>query len=309
MHLLRRGLQTRTSGSFVLRACDARRRIPLLAKLNIPARRDAPPARLFVPPSLRPWPLAFDQRPHRGSTIAHSALIPAPTVRYAVFTSMGDVAVGTGNRETDRTGKPLILASGSPRRRELMRQYGYDVTTITPPIDEPTDFDKDIPPAKLAQALSLFKAMSVRDVVDRGIILAGDTVVALEDRVYGKPADRDEARSIIKALAGTTHHVITGVTLLNASTDERLIHHDSTAVTMRPLSNDEVEAYLDTDAWEGKAGAYGIQDRGDAFVTKIEGSFTNVVGFPMELIGRMLEQWGVEPNSSERRRPPYESAG
>jgi septum formation protein len=72
---------------------------------------------------------------------------------------------------------------------------------------------------------------------------------------------------------------------------------------MKPLTDDEVESYLDTGAWKGKAGAYGIQDRGDAFVTKIEGSFTNVVGFPMELIRQMLKEWGVEPNDPESHAP------
>jgi septum formation protein len=207
------------------------------------------------------------------------------------------------DRQHDVTAKPLILASASPRRRELMRQHGYDVTIIPPPHEEPTDLGERLPPSHLARELSRFKANSVRSMIERGIILAGDTVVALEDRIFGKPTDREDARSIISAIAGTTHHVITGVTLLDASTDETLTRHDSTAVTMRRLSDDELEAYLDTGAWEGKAGAYGIQDRGDAFVTKVEGSFTNVVGFPMELVGQMLKQWGIEPNGPESRGP------
>lgn len=211
--------------------------------------------------------------------------------------------MANSDREADNPARRLILASASPRRRELMRQYGYDVMVVVPPLEEPGDFDKDLSPAKLAQALSYFKAESARSLVNEGIIIAGDTLVALEDRVYGKPANRDDARFIIKALAGTTHHVITGVTLLDASSDQRLIRHDSTAVTMKPLTDDEVESYLDTGAWKGKAGAYGIQDRGDAFVTKIEGSFTNVVGFPMELIRQMLKEWGVEPNDPESHAP------
>ena len=194
-----------------------------------------------------------------------------------------------------RCGRPLILASLSPRRCELMREHGYEFEVMTPPLQEPENFDTGLSPEQLAQALSYFKAQSVHSRVDRGAILAGDTIVAFEDRIFGKPVDRDDARSIIKALAGTTHHVITGVTLLDALSDDRLMRHDSTAVTMRTLTDDEVEAYLDTGAWQGKAGAYGIQDRADAFVEKIEGSFTNVVGLPMELVRQMLAEWGVSP--------------
>ncbi len=189
----------------------------------------------------------------------------------------------------------LILASGSPRRRQLMREHGFDVEIIPPPVDEPDDLGRKLSPIELARELSLFKARSVRSLIDEGTIIAGDTIVALGDRIFGKPADREDARTIIKSIAGTTHHVITGVTLLDAPSDRYLTRHDTTAVTMRPLRDEEVQAYLDTGAWEGKAGAYGIQDRGDAFVTRTDGSFTNVVGFPMELVTQMLEEWGITP--------------
>lgn len=189
----------------------------------------------------------------------------------------------------------LILASSSPRRAALMREYGYEVETIHPPHEEPQDFSDDVSPAQKAQALAYFKARSVAVQIDTGFILAGDTVAAVGRRVYGKPADRKDARRILSSLAGTTHQVITGVTLLDTATGARLIRHDSTTVTMKPLSPRELDDYLDTQAWVGKAGAYGIQDHRDAFVERIDGSFTNVVGFPMELIGRMLSQWGIQP--------------
>jgi septum formation protein len=142
----------------------------------------------------------------------------------------------------------------------------------------------------------------VATLVDAGLILAGDTIVSLSGRVFGKPLDREDARSILFALAGTTHHVITGVTLLDASSGDRLVRCDTTAVTMRPISDGELEAYLDTGVWQGKAGAYGIQDRGDPFVERIDGSFTNVVGLPMELVTRMLAECGIQ----RRKAPPSE---
>lgn len=194
----------------------------------------------------------------------------------------------------------LILASASPRRRELLREYGY-VFRVVPPAGEETDARTlDLTPTSRAECISLEKAECAARRVNEGFVLAGDTIAALDGRVFGKPTDRDDARTILSALAGTTHQVITGVTLLDAATGRREVRHEITAVTMKPLSPEEVEAYLDTGAWEGKAGAYGIQDRGDAFVQRIEGSFTNVVGFPMELIVRMLGAWGIQPSSDSK---------
>jgi septum formation protein len=185
----------------------------------------------------------------------------------------------------------LILASGSPRRAELLREYGYNFEVIHPPFDEPPAPIRHANPVEWAETVSFLKAESVAALVKNGWILSGDTVAAIDDRIFGKPADRADAEAILRSLAGTTHRVITGITLLDAATGRRLIRHDITHVTMRSLSDREIADYLDTNAWQGKAGAYGIQDRGDAFVERIDGSFTNVVGFPMELIRRMLEEW------------------
>jgi septum formation protein len=175
-----------------------------------------------------------------------------------------------------------------------MRKHGYDIEVIAPPLEEPAELGEDLPPEQLAEALSNFKAQAVAAVVREGLILAGDTVVSLGRRVFGKPLDRDHARAILSALAGTTHHVITGITLLEAASGKRLIRHERTTVTMKPMFAVEIGAYLDTGAWEGKAGAYGIQDCGDAFVERVEGSFTNVVGLPMELVAEMLGEFGIK---------------
>lgn len=184
-----------------------------------------------------------------------------------------------------------------------MHEYGYAVEVIKPPLHEPSDSAHTLPPAQQAEALSYFKARSVAALVEADWILAGDTIVSLHGRIFGKPVDRDDARRILSALAGTTHDVITGVTLFDASTGERLIQHEATGVTMHVLTEAEIEDYLDTGAWRGKAGAYGIQDRGDAFVERINGSFTNVVGFPMELVGRMLATWRLEPPRASTNPP------
>jgi septum formation protein len=185
----------------------------------------------------------------------------------------------------------LILASQSPRRRELLEAAGYEVEVVAPPCPEPEWVAKGLAPAAHAEALAYFKAAAVGRAVGRGLILAGDTVVALGDEVFGKPRDRADARRILTTLAGTTHVVITGLALLDAATGRRLIAHAATRVTMRPLVPELIKAYLDSGEWEGKAGAYGIQDGRDDFIERIDGSFTNVVGLPMELLEQMLAQW------------------
>jgi len=169
-----------------------------------------------------------------------------------------------------------------------MREHGYRFEVARPTVEEPAHCGAGVPPAHVAEALSYFKARSVAQALPEGLIVAADTVAAVGGEVFGKPADRDDARSILTRLSGTAHDVITGVTLLDAATGRRDIRHDVTRIVMRPLGDDEMEAYLDSGQWQGKAGAYGIQDHGDRFVERIEGSFTNVVGLPMELLAIML---------------------
>lgn len=209
-------------------------------------------------------------------------------------------------RTTVLRSQRLILASASPRRAELLRQHGYAFEVVLSPEAEPTEFPPHTSPVQRAEFLSRFKAAKVADLVrsrrrenappdsqaqPNALVLGADTIAALGNEVFGKPADRADARRILSSIAGTVHHVITGVTLIDVATRASVTFHDITAVHMRALRDDELEAYLDSNAWEGKAGAYGIQDYGDRFVTRIEGSFSNVVGLPMERVSQSLASW------------------
>lgn len=189
----------------------------------------------------------------------------------------------------------LILASESPRRAALLRAAGYEFDVARPGIDEPDRLAGNPPPAHLAEALSYLKARSLAKGLGEGVVLAGDTVAARDGKVFGKPADRADARRILCALMGTTHHVITAVTVLDAACGRRRIAHACTAITMHRMNETELTNYLDSGEWSGKAGAYGIQDHADAFVSAIDGSFSNVVGLPMELVGEMLAEFGIYP--------------
>jgi len=199
----------------------------------------------------------------------------------------------------------LILASGSPRRAQLLADNGYQFEVVPPPLEEPDESSPRVPPEQLAEALSYYKARSVANTIrcSDAAILAADTVVAYQSRIFGKPGDAEAARAILSVLAGTTHQVITGVTVLQPASGLRLIGHEVTHVTMRPMSPDVLDQYIASGAWRGKAGAYGIQDHGDAYIERIQGSFTNVVGLPMSLVAKMLQEVGyVSPETNRVRR-------
>ncbi len=201
------------------------------------------------------------------------------------------------------TSRKLTLASASPRRADLLRAAGYDFDVLVPPIDEPEHLSPSVPPIQQAEALSYFKARSVIGLVETGVILAADTIVALDDAIYGKPADEHDARRILTTLSGTRHQVVTGASLLSADGERRLIGHDCTWVTMRPMVDEALDSYLESGAWEGKAGAYGIQNHGDVFIERIEGSFSNVVGLPMETVADMFEQWSADSTATPSENP------
>ncbi len=186
----------------------------------------------------------------------------------------------------------LLLASSSARRHQLMDEAGYRFDIATPPFEEPSEArHPDVPPAIHAESLAYFKASSVARLHPGHTILAADTIACLDGQVIGKPANRDDARFILGRLSGTTHEVISGVALIDPEACRRMLRHDVTVVRIRPLDAEEIEDYLDSGEWKGKAGAYGIQDHGDRFVERVDGSFTNVVGLPMELIAVMFRGW------------------
>jgi len=205
-------------------------------------------------------------------------------------------ASGGDNEGAEKTMKThvnnLVLASSSPRRRALLSEAGIDHEVVSPPVDEPHDVAAGLSPAQLAEALAYFKARAVADEVDGAAVLGADTICAADGHVLGKPADADEARWMLRKLSSAPHFVITGVAVLGPSVG-RLIASDVTRITMKPMSAADIEDYIATGEWEGKAGAYAIQESADRYVTEVDGSFSNVVGLPIELVGQMLRRVGI----------------
>jgi septum formation protein len=180
----------------------------------------------------------------------------------------------------------LILASGSPRRRELLKRIAPGFRVVPSRADEASVRETD--PVRFAVAAALLKARDVGGRNPASLVLAADTVVSLGGEIFGKPADRDEARATLKKLSGRRHRVITGVVLYRKDEGRSLTGYEESLVRFRPLDERAIEGYLDTEDHVDKAGSYAIQEVDDAFVEELVGDYDNVVGLPLRLVGEML---------------------
>ena len=180
---------------------------------------------------------------------------------------------------------PLILASASPRRKLLLKQLKIPFTAQPSRMMEPPPGLLD--PVSYARKLALAKARVVAKQAGTGLVLGADTVVVHKSEILGKPADPADAVRMLSRLQGTTHKVVTGVALVDAATGKEKVAHAVSTVTMRPLSLKEI-ARLSAKHLD-KAGAYAAQEKKDPVVKKVAGSYTNVVGLPMEIVRRLLK--------------------
>ena len=183
----------------------------------------------------------------------------------------------------------IVLASKSPRRRELMARVAPDFVVHDVDVDEASVRESD--PARFAREAAKLKARAGGDAFPSAIVIGADTVVAVGGRILGKPAGREEARAMLRALSGRRHRVITGVALYRKEDDKLLAAYELTWVFFRPLSDAAIEAYLDREAYRDKAGAYAIQDIGDAFVDRVKGDYDNIVGFPVAKVRTLLARF------------------
>lgn len=184
----------------------------------------------------------------------------------------------------------LILASGSPRRRQLLDMLGLSYQVVAPEVDE--RFRREEAPEAYVVRLARAKAAAVAAQRPEDLVLAADTTVVLDGELFGKPRSADEAAAMLRRLQGKTHRVLTAVALA-ATGGQRLEHAlDVTAVTFRRLSEAEIAAYVATGEPLDKAGAYAVQGVGAALVERIEGDFFGVMGLPVRLVLALLERFG-----------------
>ena len=192
-------------------------------------------------------------------------------------------------RHTPLDKRVIVLASASPRRRELLNAMGFQFTTMVPDVDETIDTGQTA--EENAQRLAQRKAEAVaKRLKGQELVIAADTLVAKGDEIIGKPVDREDAKRILHKLSGSSHAVVTGVAIVDRAMGQALAATDRTDVDMLPLSGEDIDEYVASGEADGKAGAYAIQETADRFVHSLRGSLSNVIGLPVELLRRMLTE-------------------
>ena len=183
---------------------------------------------------------------------------------------------------------PLILASQSPRRRQLLTDAGFSFEVIAPDDSVEKGICSNCGPDQLVVDAAVAKASTIAQTVEHGIILGADTVALCKAEILGKPVDVDHARAMLNLMSGTVHHVLTGVCLWHRPSNKFASYLQRTTLEMESLNAKRIEDYLETDQWIDKAGAFGYQDGLD-FVRIIEGLESTVVGLPVEKIQSWID--------------------
>jgi len=182
----------------------------------------------------------------------------------------------------------FILASVSPRRKQLLAEFSYKFTVVRPDIDESAFPVEGIEACEYAERLALAKAKDVAQKYPDCLVIGADTVVDFQGQIIGKPTDAKDAEQITKMLFSRSHKVITGIAIVRLSDGIELSEYDTTTVYPRRLTSEQIAEHIKSESWRDKAGAYAIKENGDEFIERIEGSLTNVMGLPMELLQRLL---------------------
>jgi septum formation protein len=190
----------------------------------------------------------------------------------------------TGN---DMAAYDFVLASASERRRGLLLAAGYKFMVEVSDFDEGTAA-RDPDAGVYAETLALGKAMSVARKRPGDIVLGADTICQCDGEIIGKPRDKQDAERIARKLFSRPHKTITGIAIVRLHDNLKIVAHDVTVVYPKKMSDEQIAAHLTGGTWQGKAGAYAIQETGDEFVERLEGSLSNVVGLPMELLEKVL---------------------
>lgn len=189
--------------------------------------------------------------------------------------------------------KKIVLASASPRRRELLEMLKIKFDVI--PDDSPETISRDFAPHMVVCELAKNKGSNViAKICEEAIVISADTIVVLDNQILGKPKNEDDARKMLMMLSGNVHEVYTGVSVTDTKTNKNICFYERTCVKFRDLSDSEILAYIQTGEPMDKAGAYGIQSLGALFVEKIDGDYMNVVGLPVCELGKVLKnEFGI----------------
>ncbi len=188
--------------------------------------------------------------------------------------------------------KKIILASGSSRRKELLQKAGIIFEVEESGYEE--DKASQLSPIELAKYLALKKAQTIARKHPDALVIGADTVVFCDGSIFGKPKTKQEAGEMLKLLSGKLHSVMTGVAIIDTKTSKKEVFSVETNVYFKLLRDTDIEAYIETEEWKGKAGGYAIQESGkDLFVEKIEGDFSNVAGLPVDKVLKILKKFVI----------------
>ncbi len=185
----------------------------------------------------------------------------------------------------------MILASASPRRKELLSETHRQFTVIKPQINEEDLHLEKAPPAEYAKKAALAKARDVAQRYPDALVIGADTVVDFNGRTIGKPLDAKDAERITRLLFSAPHKVITALAIVRIRDGIKVVEADTTTIYPKKLSEKDIAAHISSGSWRNKAGAYAIKQPADPFIERIEGSLTNVMGLPMELLERLLKRF------------------
>jgi septum formation protein len=188
--------------------------------------------------------------------------------------------------------KKIILASSSPRRKELLTQIGLKFEVVPSNYVEDTNSRQN--PHELAKLISRNKALAIASSYNNAIIIAADTFIVFDGNIMGKPCIKAHAREMLKKLSGKTHSVITGFTIMDTNSNKIVSKSIETKVQIRKLSLKEIDNYVKSKEPLDKAGAYAIQGLGSAFIEKIEGDYFNVMGLPLCILTQSLKEFGID---------------
>lgn len=186
--------------------------------------------------------------------------------------------------------QPFILASASPRRKELLSKAGYKFDIIVSDVDESKISSAGISSAEFTRRAALAKAKDVAEKFPDRLVVAADTIVDYEGQIIGKPDSAEHAEEIIRKLFSKPHKVITGIAFVKKDANLEIVDCDITVVYPKKMTEKQIAGHIASQTWQGKAGAYGIQEGADEFVEKIDGSYTNVMGLSMELVEKMFSE-------------------
>lgn len=183
----------------------------------------------------------------------------------------------------------IILASGSPRRKEILERFGLELKVVNSDIVEKINYDET--PEQISMSLAFSKALSVSKAYNNDIVIGADTIVVCNNNILGKPKNDEDAFRILTMLSGNFHDVITGIAIIKADTNQKVIDYERTRVKFNNLTPEKINNYIISNESFDKAGAYGIQGLGAILVEKIDGCYSNVVGLPLSKIDFLLGRY------------------